>query len=269
MKKTLLAVALSLTGAAVAQSPAGGGVSSRNVHPELRTERIQIGPGIDIQDEGDTSVGVAAQAAAGEAGVVYKFTAATTFDATTSIAVPVIPSRLYVFYIDGGAADTSVCSINLFGFNQFGSPIKETVSMTASNELNGTTRVGVYTNNAFEKVSRVQGTCSTAGATNTVIITSTFKIGLPMRVSGQDAVKNICLTEVDSHSSVNNNMMVCWAPSTAEAATTFDKSRVNVTYSTLDLETGFDDENPTASTTATITRARAAVFTFRAPNGAK
>lgn len=267
MKKTLLAVALSFTGAAVAQSPAGGGISARNVAPELRTERIQIGPGIDIQDEGDSSM-VTAQLGVGEAGVVYKFTAASTFDATTGIAVPVIASRLYVFYIDDGS-DTSVCTINLFGFNQFGTAIKETVSMTASNEKNSGARVGLYTNNAFEKVSRVQGTCGTAGTDNTVVIMSTFKIGLPMRVSGQDAVKNICLTEVDSHSTVNNNMLVCYAPSTAEAATTFNKSRVNVTYSTLDLETGFDDENPTASTTATITRARMATFTFRAPNGSK
>lgn len=268
MKQFTLAIALALTGSAFAQSSGGGGISTKDVMPELRTETVRIGPGVDLQDEGDTSVGVAANAGVGEAGVVYKFTAASTFDATTGIAVPVIPSRLYVFYIDGGAADTSVCSINLFGFNQFGSPIKETVSMTASNELNGTTRVGAFTNNAFEKVSRVQGTCSTAGATNTVIITSTFKIGLPMRVTGQDSVKNICLTDVDKHSNVNNNLFVCWAPSTSETSSTFNKSRVNVTYSTLDLETGFTDENTTPGT-ATITPARSAIFRVRAPNGSK
>ena len=290
MKKTLLALALSITGAAVAQSPGGGGISSRDVAPELRTMQIRIhGKEHRVVDEDDkneagnnilAAAQVDASAVPGTNGIVGKGTAAATVDFTSGFYPPPLPSKLKIFLMEGtGSANTVTCSLTIYGFNQFGQAISEslgTVSEIVATEHSTSNKT---TTKVYESVTRLTGTCSNTESTDRIVITGSHIIGLPMRISGVDAIKQICYSRSTTSFFVAGGATYsnkCLIGASADATGAFDNAgannRIDVANSSIDLSTinsGLIATTGTISaggSTGTALTTVANIF-FRAPNG--
>lgn len=301
MKKTLLAVALSLAGTSFAQSKSGGGISAKNVTPELRTIQITIDGKLHrVIDEDDinknsvvpltaSSDGAAAAAALipGTLGVVKVGVAATSVDFTTGFAPPPLPSKLKVYLVEDDDDSGLTCTgAVIYGFNQFGEPITEslgTISEVVSTEHSASNKT---TSNVFEKVTRFTAACANADAQDVIVITGSHIIGLPIHISGVDAVKQVCYsrdttkftTGTDGNDTTLDNVcMIGGASDTAWSTSSpglFDNAgtnnRIDVAHSSIDLSkvnSGLIATTGSIAASAT-TYTRATVY-LRAPNGAK
>jgi hypothetical protein len=295
MKKTLLAVALSFTGAAIAQSPGGGGISTREVMPELRTKVIVIdGLAQRIVDANDDNrngadhLATSASVIAGNNGVVGKvLLGATTaaVDATSTFAAFPFPSkvRLHLVEVNSGAAVTCA-NIVIYGFNQFGEPVRDdSITSLAEISINEDNAANKVSSKVFEKITRVTATSCTnsEAAVDYIAITATHQIGLPFKISGGQAIKSVCYNRTGTTYSTASTTVnqICLKPNTApdgtgdddtstDSSTEFDAggyaSRVDVTNHALDLDTSHATTGTIAASPATTV-----IITLRSPNGSK
>jgi hypothetical protein len=271
----------------MAQSPGGGGISSKNVTPELRTDIIHFTSNQHtIVDEDDKdkngllySRNTTANNLAGYNGIVGKITYAASIDASSGFKPGPFPSKLKVLIADGNADDTLTCTdVVVYGFDQFGNAIKDS-SLTSISET-VTEAAASMTDKVFEKVTRVTATCANGDASDYLLLISSWKIGLPFKISGVEAVKSICIAKTTTKmtapiAGLPPVQMVCLNGASSDGALTFDNAgsnnRVDVANSALDLQTANSAFYTAYSVTSTLSLSNVTTVSvyIRAPNGSK
>jgi hypothetical protein len=287
MKLSVTLAALAISGSVYAQSPGGGGISSKNVMPELRTDIIHFTSNqhtiIDEDDKDKNGLlfsrNTTANNLAGYNGIVGKITYAASIDASSGFKPGPFPSKLKVLIADGNADDTLTCTnVVVYGFDQFGNAIKDS-SITSLSET-VTEAAASMTTKVFEKVTRVTATCANGDASDYLLLLSSWKIGLPFKISGVEAVKSICISKNTTKmtapiAGLPPIQMVCLNGASSDGALTFDNSgsgnRVDITNSALDLQTSNTAFLSAYSVTSTMSLSNVTTVSvyLRAPNGEK
>jgi hypothetical protein len=210
---------------------------------------------------------------------VGKITYAASIDASSGFKPGPFPSKLKVLIADGNADDTLTCTnVVVYGFDQFGNAIKDS-SITSLAET-VTESAASMTAKVFEKVTRVTATCANGDSSDYLLLMSSWKIGLPMKISGGEAVKSICYSRTGTLltlpiAGLPPASTVCLTPSSSDGALTFDNAgsgnRVDVANSSLDLQTANTSFLTAYATTSTMTFSAPTTLTItlRAPNGSK
>lgn len=245
MKKTLLGLSLLISNIAFAQSPGGGGISVRDVMPELRTMHVNIsGVSNRIIDESDGAWGTFT---VGTDGVMASIAYATAIDQTTTFGVPFQPSKIVVGAYDNGSNSSITCSaFQVWGVNQFGDAVTETLSTNTNStfEFNTTERAkGILSAKVYAKITRIKATCTATGTTtgDKIVVLATRNIGLPYHITSESAVTVVCYNRQANGATTAVGSTICLAPGTSDSATTFDASgsgdRVDISVSSLDLRT--------------------------------
>jgi hypothetical protein len=287
MKLSVTIAALAVSGSVFAQSPGGGGISSKDVMPELRTQTFHYtSTQLRIVDEDDKDKNgnlffrnTTENNLAGYNGIVGRIAYAAAIDSSSGFKPGPIPSKLKVLIMDGNADDTLTCTnVVVYGFDQFGNAIKDN-SITSLAET-VTENAASMTTKVFEKVTRVTATCANGDSSDFLMLASSWKIGLPFKVSSAEAVKRICYSKVTTPmtlpiAGVPPVATVCLNGASADSATAFDNAgsgnRVDVTNSALDLQTRNTTFDTAYTTTSSMTfnNATTVTITVRAPAGAK
>lgn len=195
---------------------AAGHISVHNVTGDLRTQRVMyVVPAIAAL--ASTSV------TAGTAGVI----ATPTVNAVTSIASTAntmtfpYPAKLKLQLLDPTANSTLLCTaVVLVGRNQFGQSITETVALPDETEVKS---VKVYES----LLSYSASGCAAGNEAGDILrIRASNDIGLPFKVTSENAVLSLCHYDISVAAATN---VVCYAQATFVT---------DLVYSAINLDTG-------------------------------
>lgn len=195
--KKIYTIALLITGMAIGAyagwdkiAKAAGHLSEREVKPQLRTIRTDYSVPA-IATLADASV------TAGTAGVIHSRTVNGLSGGVLTAAVPTIqgpyPAKLKVKLIDPSADSTLVCTaVTIYGRNQFGQSISETVALPNETE--------VKTTKVFEFVSSYSGTGCTGGtaAEDVIRVRVSNEVGLPFPITSENALLSVCVYDLSA-----------------------------------------------------------------------
>lgn len=168
-------------------SPASAKVGSRNLEFALKTH--QFCALVDYPES--------ATVVQGENGVLANIILAAYVDdgaqtQTSSIVQPITPMKLRVEIEDDGGATTPAltCSVQIFGLDQFGGAISETVSASET----AATTVNVYSK--ITKISTVAGACVAAADTSDyLLVNQSLQIGLGRKIGATSDVVMACFVD--------------------------------------------------------------------------
>lgn len=195
--KKIYAIALLITGMTVGViaardqiATAAGHIGIGEVKPYLRTafNRHSVPAIATLAD---------ASVTAGTAGVIHSRTVNGLSGGALTAVAPTIqgpyPAKLKIKLIDPTADSTLVCTaVTIYGRNQFGQYISETVAVPNETE--------VKTTKVFEFVTSYSGTGCTGGtaAEDVIRIRTSNEVGLPFPITSENALLSVCVYDLSA-----------------------------------------------------------------------